>query len=242
MQTNAQALTALADADVRCIRIRISRDATVRALDAANAKKARAEREIKECAEAIENAQSLRDSSVAEVTRLKAELDAARTDQERLDSQLRQATADNTEAQRGLREVQDTAIRTGQANRSAASVLDMRTHALSVAVGAVEMVRAEASEAKNRMRECESRLHEATKAEEDAKAAVEDAKAFSDDADYRIAEQRSIAAEAQRERIQVAARLKDAEERLYTLQREFDIVQSDLTDAEVAVIMAEIGG
>ena len=138
--------------------------------------------------------------------------------------------------------MQNTAIRPGPAHRSAASVLDMRTHALSVAVGAVEMVRAEASEAKNRMRECESRLHEATKAEEDAKAAVEDAKAFSDDADYRIAEQRSIAAEAQRERIQVAARLKDAEERLYTLQREFDIVQSDLTDAEVAVIMAEIGG
>ncbi len=240
MSVNAQALTALADADVEAIRVRLSCEAAAVALDDANAVQARADRELREAREAIEHATRERRQCDELVQRRIHELEEAKGNLERLELIGREAAEENAAAQLGLKDIQDIAIRNGKASRDAAGTLDERRHALTAAVSEVERARTALVSLKENERACADQVALAQAVADEAAQALADAQRFITDAENRIEQQLEVMRAAEHRSEALSLRYRKADEMLSRAQREFDVANADLTDAEVAVIMAEI--
>jgi chromosome segregation ATPase len=240
MTVNARALTTLADADVEVIRNRIARDRAAVGLDEANAACARAERELREAREAIDASNAERKKAQDVVAQLEGEARLARRNLERVELVAQEATEENAAAQTGLKDVQDGALRSGEETRVAADTLDERRRRLSDCVSAVERARNALVAAKRTEEECASRLDAAQTAYDAASATFFEAKSFIEDAERRMGDQREEIRRAEAHVTELTSAYRRADEELSTAQRELDVAHSDLTDAEVSVIMAEI--
>ncbi len=240
MTVNAQALTALADADVEAIRVRLACEAAAVALDDANAVRARAERELREAQQAVEHAALERRERDELVQRRAAELQEAKSELERLEIIGAEAAEENAAAQEGLRDIQDIAIQNGKASRDAAGTLDERRHALSDTVSGVELARNELVSAREYEHECADGVEAAKAVAEVAGQKLADAQRFIEDAQKRIAEQQEVMRAAEQRAETISLRYRKADEMLSLAQRELDVANADLTDAEVAIIMAQI--
>lgn len=240
MTVNARALTELADADVEAIRIRIACDEAAMALDEANATRARTERELREAKEAVRASQSERSKTADFVSTLEARLADAKANLERVELVNREAAEENALAQKGLREMQEQAVLYGQQSRDAASALDGRRHELSDIVSSVELARVELQSLKRKEQQGAERADAARHVSESAERALAEAQGFIARAEAEIERQQSIIADTERRIEGLAAAFRKADEAYSTAQRDLEVANADLTDAEVSVFMAEI--
>lgn len=240
MTVNARALTALADADVEAIRLRIACDEAANAVDESNANRARAERELREAQEAIEQSKRERQESARAIAKLEDELHEIEANLERLELIGREALEENAAAQKGLKEMQERAVVDGQKSRDAADVLDGRRHELSDIVASVELGRARLMSLRNRERDCAARVETAFAICEEADVALGEAQSFIVDAQGQIDAKRAAMSNAERRAAELSVAYRNADEELSRAQRDLDVAQADLTDAQVSIIMAEI--
>jgi len=240
MAVNAQTLTELADADVEAIRLRIACDQAAVRLDEANAARARADRELREAREDIARVRARREECKRVISERDIELRDAKENLERLEVLGREAVEENAAAQQGLREVQDEAVRSGQASRDAAGMLDERRRALSESVSAVELARNELAQSKVYEQECAERVEATAATSQAATQALADAHRFIEEAEKRIEQQREAMHDVELHVEELTQAYRRADEAFSVAQREYDVAAADLTDAEVSVIMAEI--
>lgn len=240
MVINARALTELADADVEAIRLRIACEEAASVLDASNASRARAERELREAVEAVERSNDNRKATRSIVEAQEMRLKEAQENLARLKQANEEAVQNNAAAQADLRDMQEQAVEYGQKSREAADTLDGRRHELSDIVSWIEYERNQLFMLKEHEEQCAANVDAAYAVNQEADQALEKARSFIVEAEGEIARLKKVVADTERQTQELGAVFRSADEAYSTAQRNLDVANADLTNAEVSVIMAEI--
>jgi len=239
-EKNKQALTAYADADVEVIRFRLANEEATKRLEEAQGKLDIEEQAHQALCDAAQKSADELKSSSDEVAKLEYHLRESEERLARLENEGMAATEHNATAQRGLKEMQEIALRYGRQSRNAASILDGRRHKLGDIVSAIEVGITQLDSLKRREEESAGRLDRAYAANQRAYDELNKSKGFIYSAQKEIDAKTAEVKETERHIVELAATVYNAEQSLTAANRELEAAQAEYTDAQVAVIMAEI--
>lgn len=235
------ALTAYADADVEVIRFKLANEETSKRLEEAKEHLAQAELAHQSlCDAAQKSASELRESS-DEIERLEKHLKESEERLAQLESDGKAATQNNETEQRGLKEMQEIALRYGRQSRNAASILDGRRHKLSDIVSAIEVGATQLESLKRREEESAKRLDTAFSANQQAVDTLRESKGFILIAQQEIDAKTNEVLAAEKRIGALEDAVRSAEATLVAAKSSLEHAKTELTDAQVSVIMAEIG-
>jgi chromosome segregation ATPase len=240
-EQNKIALTAYADADVEVIRFRLANEEATRRLEEAQAKLNDTEKEHNSLCDAAKESASAIQQSSEEVAKLEDRLRSAEERLAQLEHEGRAATENNATAQQGLKEMQEIALRYGRQSRNAANILDGRRHKLSDIVSAIEVGITQLESLRRREEECAIRLNKAYAANQEAYDALNKSKVFIYSAQKNIGGKAAEVAATEKRIAELETAVTAGEVSLSRASHDLDIAMSSYTEAQVAVIMAEIG-